>query len=129
MNPRINSSRDLKLFARELHARGTAGEAILWYTALKSKKMDGYQFHRRYPIGDSYVDFICLKLNLIIEIHSNSVAQIVLIDQKREEDLKKMGYTVLSFTEPVVIGQLDEVVTRINYTVKSIEKNVAGKTG
>ena len=124
MNTRLNSNRNQKFFIKELSTVGKTGEALLWYSALKGRKMNGYQFHRQHPVGDSTVDFICKKLNLIIEIKGSSVQKIKLYDQKREEELSKLGYMVLSFSEEEVINQLDDVVSNLSYIIKSLDQNL-----
>ena len=68
MPHRLNYNRNLKPFARQLRNEGTKGEAMLWFNALKARKMHGYQFSRQYPISNYIAHFICRKLNLIIEI-------------------------------------------------------------
>ena len=124
MNTKLCSNRDQKFFVRELRAEGKTGEALLWYCALKDKRMNGYQFHRQHPVGDSKVAFLCKKLNLIIEIKGSSVEKIKIYDQKREEELTKLGYMVLSFSEEDVLYQLDEVVNNLEYIVKSMDQNL-----
>ena len=112
MDLNFNANRDWRLFAHELHTQQTTGESLLWYGALKSKKMGGYQFRRRYLVNDSKVDFICLKLNLIIEIISNKPESLSL-ETKRDEDLRRLGYMVLHFTESEVINQFGNVTEQI----------------
>ena len=124
MYPHINSNRDLRLFFRDLNADRSKGEALLWYGALKAKKMRGYQFHRHYPVGDSMVDFICVKLNFIIEIQGELNYSELSTAQKRREELVSMGYLVLNFSESEVVNQLDEVVERIGDAVDLIAENL-----
>ena len=124
MNPLINGNRNLKLLAREMRGEGVEAESLLWYYALKSRKMCGYQFHRRYPVGDSTVDFICLKLKLIIEIRGNTTLTKSLSDQKREEDLRRLGYIVLSFSDSEVLNRTDEVVEEIRDAVEVTGENL-----
>jgi very-short-patch-repair endonuclease len=46
----------LKQLARNLKSHSTLSEVLLW-EHLKSKRMDGYDFHRQTPIGNYIVDF------------------------------------------------------------------------
>ena len=124
MDLQIDSNRSKKLFIRELQTEGTTGEALLWYHALKSRKIRGFQFHRRYLINDSTVDFICKKLNLIIEIKRGPQTTRSVTDQKWEHDFEKMGYKVLYFSESEVINQLEEVVGKISHHMELLEKNL-----
>ena len=119
----LNYNRKLKLFARQLRIEGTKGEAMLWYHALKSRKMYGYQFNRQYPISNYIVDFICRKLSLIIEIDGSSHRWKQEYDHKRQDDLEKLGYIVLRFSETEVVHRIDDVVEKISYAVESLEEN------
>ncbi len=121
MNPKNQYNRNLKPLARKLRTEGTKGEAILWFYALKARKMYGYQFNRQFPIGDYIVDFICRKLNLIIEIDGNSHFTKSASDQKRQNDLEELGYQFLRFSEAEVVHRLDDVVGKISYAVESLE--------
>ena len=126
MNHTLNYNQNLKPFARRLRNEGTKGEAILWLNALKARKMYGYQFNRQYPIGNYIVDFICRKLNLIVEIDGNSHFLKSTEDRKRQDYLEGLGYLILRFSEGEVIHRLDDVVGQISYAVESIETNTKG---
>ena len=88
--------------------------------------MYGYQFNRQYPIGNYIVDFICRKLNLIVEIDGNSHFLKSAEDRKRQDYLEGLGYLILRFSEGEVIHRLDDVVGQISYAVESIETNTKG---
>lgn len=109
---------------RQLHNEGTKGEAILWFNALKARKMYGYQFNRQYLISNYIVDFICRKLNLIIEMDSSSHRWMQEEDRKTQDDLESLGYLVLRFSEAGEEHQIDDVVGETSYAVKSLEKNI-----
>ena len=126
MHHTLNYNQNLKPFARRLRNEGTKGEAILWLNALKARKMYGYQFNRQYPIGNYIVDFICRKLNLIVEIDGNSHFLKSAEDRKRQDYLEGLGYLILRFSEGEVIHRLDDVVGQISYAVESIETNTKG---
>jgi len=120
----IQYNHKLKPLARSLRNEGTKGEAILWLNALKARKMYGYQFNRQFPIGNYIVDFICRKLNLIIEIDGSSHFSKSESDQKRQDYLEELGYEILRFSEAEVMHKLDDVVEKISYAVESLEKNI-----
>ena len=124
MNHPIQYNRNLKAFARRLRSEGTKGEAILWFYALKARKMYGYQFNRQFPIGDYIVDFICRKLNLIIEIDGNSHFSKSESDRIRQDFLERSGYVIIRFSEAEVVHRLDDVVEKISYAVESIEQDL-----
>ena len=115
---------NLKPLARRLRSEGTKGEAMLWFYALKAKKMYGYQFNRQFPIGEYIVDFICRKLNLIIEIDGSSHLSKSESDRERQDYLEGLGNIILRFSEAEVVHRLDNVVEKISYAVESLEKNV-----
>lgn len=68
----MNYSKDYnfknKTFAIELRKNMTKAEACLWKYALKAGKMKGYGFRKLRPLLSYIADFICLELNLIIEV-------------------------------------------------------------
>ena len=121
----INNYRDSKLYVRELQDHGRTGEALLWYSYLKTKEKDGYIFRRQYQLGDTKVDFFCKKLNLIIEINRNTrFTNLDPAKNKRIGELKIMGFIVLSYSESEIIYHLNEVVEQIRDTVAILEKNI-----
>jgi len=122
MDHNLNAQRDRLLFLHELRTEGMTGGAILWYYGLKAKKMNGYQFHRRHPIGDSIVDFVCLKLDLIIEIKGSLPDSNFAIYRKRVDDFEKLGYTVMTLSESEVIENTDKSIDQIRITVENLEK-------
>jgi len=124
MHHKLNYKENLKPFARKLRIEGTKGEAILWFNALKARKMYGYQFNRQYPIGDYIVDFICRKLNLIIEIDGNSHFSKSESDRIRQDYLEGLGYKIIRFSEGEVVHRLDDVVATISYAIESLEENI-----
>lgn len=109
---------------RQLQNEGTKGEAILWFNALKARKMYGYQFNRQYLISNYIFDFICRKLNLIIEMDSSSHRWMQEEDRKTQDDLESLGYLVLRFSEAGEEHQIDDVVGDTSYAVESLEKNI-----
>ena len=118
----INNYRNIKLYVQELQAHGRTGEALLWYCFLKAKKKNGYEFHRHYSIEDTKVDFICKKLNLIIEINRDKRFAKLNPDKKKYEELKKLGYIILNYSESEVIYYTNEVVEHIKNTIELLEK-------
>lgn len=127
MNHTIRYNSHLKHFARKLRCEGTKGEAILWFNALKARKMYGHQFNRQFPIGNYVVDFICRELNLIIEIDGSSHFSKSESDSKKQDYLESLGYELLRFSEAEVVHRLDDVVEKISYAVESLELNFGKK--
>ncbi|MFB6340842.1 endonuclease domain-containing protein [Saccharicrinis sp. FJH62] len=119
---KLNYNQHNKDFARESRKLGTMGEAILWRDLLKAKQLNGYQFNRQYKIGNYIVDFICRKLNLIIEVDGSSHKTNGPEDYDREKWLTELGYTVLRFSENEVIYNLNYVAMDIQNMVEKLEE-------
>ncbi len=120
MSQKINNNRDLELFAKDLAQDRAAAESLLWHYALKSGKMNGQFFRRFHPIGDFHVNFICKRLNLIIEIHGSTPISKTEIDKVRESALRQMGYSVLSFSESEVVMGPDRVANQIRAVIQGL---------
>ncbi len=116
-------NKKLQSFAGNLRKQGTKGEAILWKNILKAKQMKGYQFNRQFIIDNYIVDFICRKLNLIIEIDGSSHIGKSVEDFNRQKYLEDLEYTILRFSEAMVIFRIDDVVAEINYAMECLEEN------
>lgn len=89
---------ELKELARELRNNSTPGEIKLW-KQVRNKQFYGYDFHRQKPVLNYIVDFYCFRLRLIVELdgYSHNFKQDK--DRKIDEELNKLGFTVLRFTE------------------------------
>ncbi|MFB6342185.1 endonuclease domain-containing protein [Saccharicrinis sp. FJH62] len=119
---KLNYSKHNKDFACENRKHGTMGEAILWRDVLKAKQLNGYQFNQQYRVGNYIVDFICRRLNLIIELDGSSHKTNGVKDYEREKWLTDLGYTVLRFSENEVIYHLNYVAMDIQNMVEKLEK-------
>ena len=53
--------------ARELRARQTEAEAILW-SVLRARRLAGLKFRRQHPIEPWIADFACVNEKLIVEL-------------------------------------------------------------
>ena len=115
---------DLKPLSRELRTYGTKGEAVLWKMVLKARLMKGYQFNRQFIIESYIVDFICRKLNLIIEIDGSSHITKGSEDYNRQVRLEELGFIVLRFSEYEVLRALEDVHNQIYYAIEAIEERL-----
>lgn len=108
------ASPELFKFARILRRNMTKSEQILW-NRLKANNLNGLKFRRQHPIYCYIVDFYCHQHKLVIELdgeyHSKSNQK--LIDGFRDEELKKLGLTVLRFTDQQVISETENVISSI----------------
>ena len=123
MDLNFKANTDWRLFTHELQSEESAAETLLWYHLLKSKKMGGCHFHRRYTINDYSVNFICLKLKLIIEITGDIDWSQSVVQQKREADLQKIGYFILKIADSKVINNLELVKEEIVDTIELLKEN------
>jgi len=78
----------------------------------------GYSFRRQRPIGNFIADFVCLPLNLIIEVDGFSHEEDGVIDDNRDNELKELGFTTLRFSSWEVLNQIDEVANTIGEWIK-----------
>ena len=115
-------NKNLKLFARENRNNATKSEACLWKYVLKSSQMMNYPFRRQRPIGQYIVDFVCLPLNLIIEVDGYSHEDFDKGDEIRDNNLKKLGFTTLRFSSWEVLNRIDNVAEIIANWIKENRK-------
>ena len=106
----------LKMYARENRKNATTAEAVLW-EYLRDNAV-GVKFLRQHVIGDYIVDFVSHHGGLIIEVdgayHLEPRQQED--DQLREQDLERMGYHVIRFTNEEVLYDTENVIEQIeNY--------------
>jgi leucyl-tRNA synthetase len=97
--------------AKEMRANPTPAESFLW-EQLKSKKLD-IKFRQQHLIDDFIVDFVCLTKLLIIEVDGKIHESQIEKDLERTKILENKGYKVIRFTNEEVIGNIDEIVSKI----------------
>ena len=103
----------LKAYARENRRNATLAENVLW-NELRNNNM-GVEFLRQHIIGDYIVDFVSREEGLVIEVdggyHSEPRQQED--DKVREEELEKMGYHIIRFTNEEVLNDIEKVTDQI----------------
>ncbi len=104
----------LKEFAKKLRNNPTQAESIMW-TLLRRKELDGYKFRRQHIIEQFIPDFVCLQHKLIIEIDGSyhTLPDVEISDEERTQELNKMGYSVIRFSNEEVIANTDNVLKKI----------------
>ncbi len=105
--------------ARELRARQTEAERILWFK-LRDNHLHGDKFRRQEPIGNFIVDFVCYEKKLILEIDGNphKEASTKINDNKRTEWLHQQGYEVLRFWNNEILNDITSVMKKITKFTK-----------
>jgi isoleucyl-tRNA synthetase len=103
----------LKTYARENRKNQTPSEAIVW-EELRNNKL-GVKFRRQHAIEDYIVDFVCISLNLVIEIDGgiHDLEERKEFDKIREEYLSYAGFEVIRFTNVEVENHLPQVLKKI----------------
>ena len=103
----------------------TKAEACLWKYALRAGLMKGYNFNRQRPVLKYVADFMCKKLNLIIEVDgiSHSFEGIHKRDIERQKNLEEAGFTVIRFTDAEVLNQIQPVKRVIYDAIEKLEKD------
>ena len=71
----------------------------------------GLKFKRQKPGGPFIVDFVCLKLGLVVEADGGQHGG--QRDRRRDDWLKRQGFTVLHFWDNEVLSQTEAVLERI----------------
>jgi very-short-patch-repair endonuclease len=97
-------------FARHLRRNPSATERRLW-RMLRDRRLEGLKFRRQVPIGPYVADFPCLSCKLIVEadgpLHNEAH------DAERDTVLRARGFHVLRFSNEMIGGQPQEVLSAI----------------
>jgi very-short-patch-repair endonuclease len=119
-NANVHSKKALRNIRKELRNKSTSAEIAFW-NLVKNKKLEGRKFRRQHSINDYIVDFYCPSAKLIIELDGNPHGEYVKIsdDLKRDEYLKKLGYTVLRFENRFVFQDPEYVINEVIKKLKN----------
>ncbi|MDB5406220.1 MAG: uncharacterized protein JWL84_1132 [Rhodospirillales bacterium] len=98
--------------ARRLRVMMTDAERRLW-SALRSRRLQGFKFRRQHPLGNYILDFACIEHRLVIEAdggqHADNEA-----DERRTAWLESEGWRIIRFWNNDILanteGVLDTVV-------------------
>ena len=84
------------------------GEKQAWMQ-LRALRDEGFAFRREHKLGRYWVDFVCLRRRLIVEVdgplHDGAEAQAH--DKQRDAWLKSEGFAVMRFKEAVILSSAD----------------------
>ena len=100
--------------ARELRNAMTEPEVILW-SRLRRLGADRFQFRRQVPFRGYYLDFVCFRRRLVIEIDGGQHAEPeqAAHDAVRDAVLAREGFQVLRFWNGEVRRNLTGVMHSI----------------
>ncbi len=112
----------LQSFAHENRYEMTKAEACLWKFVLSGKRL-GYTFNRQRPVLNFITDFMYKELKLIIEVngYSHFIDDVIIKDEKKQNKLKNLGYTVIRFQDSEILNQIDRVRIAILNCIEQIE--------
>ncbi|MFL5209503.1 MAG: endonuclease domain-containing protein [Microvirga sp.] len=99
-------------FGRHLRGHATAAEDKLWQ-ALRGRRLAGLKWRRQVPLLIYTVDFLCISAKLIVEIDGARHTVDAEYDHRRTEELARIGFEVLRFSNEEVLGDIDRVLERI----------------
>ena len=103
------SSRD---FARQLRKAPSTPEKQLWF-ALRNRRLAGLKFRRQYTIDRFVVDFACVEQQLVVEVDGDSHSDRGAYDQRREADLRALGWNIVRASNDDVLQNLEGVLVMI----------------
>ena len=103
----------LKEKAKELKKFPTEAESLLW-EYLRNRQL-GAKFNRQHIIGDYIVDFVCIEKGLIVEVDGgyHNTAEQREADANRSEELERIGFEVIRFSNEEVFLNINNVLKRI----------------
>ena len=101
----------LRRFANENRKEMTKAEACLWKYVLSKRQIAGYLFRRQRPVLNYIADFMCKELMLIIEVDglTHQWEEVAENDERREQALEGVGFTILRFDDDDVLQHIDSV--------------------
>ena len=122
-------NKNLKEFARSLRNNSTLTEVILWDKLLKRRQLRGYPFLRQRPLKNFIVDFFSKDLKLIIEVDGEIHKFQKKKDKQREEEIKKLGFSVIRFQNEDILYELINVQRILESFIDEFEKTNGKREG
>lgn len=105
---------------QSLRNQATLTEARLW-DRLRKKQILGVRFRRQFSIGNYIVDFYSPNIKLALEIDgkSHDTETKREYDATRDKEIRQLGITILRFRNHEVLDDLDNVIKKIENTIKT----------
>ena len=97
---------------RQLRARSTQAESLLWY-AVRGRRLGGLKFRRQHSIGPYVVDFACLNERLVVELDGDYHDVVFEQDQRRQRYIESQGWKVIRFHNEDVLADVEAVAMAI----------------
>ena len=106
--------------AKALRKNMTEAEKVLW--GYLKGGVNGLKIRRQHAIGIYIADFYCHPVKMVIEldgkIHEN--ADVKVLDEHRESELRKWGYEIIRFTNEELFQDINKVLTTIKLKVEEL---------
>ena len=99
----------------------TLAEQVLW-EYLRAGQI-GLRVLLQHIVGDYIVDFLLPDINLVIEVDGayHVERQQEEDDERREQDLNKLNYNVIRFSNEEVLHDIDNVIDKISGELQCYE--------
>ena len=100
--------------ARELRRSLTPQEARLWLH-LRALRPQGFHFRRQTPFRGYYLDFVCFKCRLVVEVDGGGHGEQAQADHDavRESILKRQGFRTLRVSNSDINTNIDGAMMAI----------------
>ncbi|WP_282269393.1 DUF559 domain-containing protein [Stenotrophomonas sp. PS02298] len=102
----------LRTRARALRNTPTDAEDRLWQQ-LRRRQLAGFRFRRQMPLAGYIADFVCLDVQLIVELDGGQHLEQLAYDQRRTEVLQGLGFRVLRYWNDEVLQRMPAVLEDI----------------
>jgi very-short-patch-repair endonuclease len=116
--------------ARELRKALTPQEARLW-VHLRALRSEGLHFRRQAPFRGYYLDFVCFRRGLVVEVDGGGHAEEAQADHDAVRDavLKREGFRTLRFWNGDINTNLDgvmaDILRHLRPSASSVDENAA----
>ena len=107
----------LNKYSRKLRQKQTEAEKSIW-RHVRNRRILNCKFKRQFIIEHYIVDFICLKIKLVIEIDGGQHEWQTEYDENRTQFLESEGSGVIRYWNNQVLMQLDVVLNDIYEQVR-----------
>jgi very-short-patch-repair endonuclease len=94
-----------------MRAAGTTSEAQLWQ-ALRANRL-GTAFRRQVIVGRYIVDFLAPAARLVVEVDGGYHASRARADERRDRELRRLGYRVLRLQNELVLRDLEAALENV----------------
>jgi very-short-patch-repair endonuclease len=118
-----------RAYAREMRKNPTPAEKVFW-ERVRNRKFLGLKFNRQFVIeyhdsrgiSQYYIpDFHCHAYKLIVEIDGEIHLHQTEKDAIREDNLHKLGFHVIRFTNEDILSDIESVLCGIEAYIKTLK--------